>query len=225
MDSSVLYICANHIGNIKDLPLRTIEILKNCDLVLCEDTRTAGRLLAELKIKKPILSYFNYNEQKRAEEFRERLKKESLHIALLSESGMPLISDPGYRIVNLFHELELPIQVIPGPSAFVAALVMSGFPLQKFQFVGFWPQQKSHQQSLLQNIKDDNFPYVFYESPKRIIKTLKTILTFSDEFDVFVVKELTKLYENYWRGKAGIIYEQLESSTLKGEFTVVLFHP
>ena len=222
--TSTLYLCANHIGQLKDLPPRTIEILQLADVVLCEDTRSAGRLMSALGLRKTLTSYFNFNEEKRTEELRTRLANEELQIALISESGMPLISDPGYRIVGLFHELGLPIETIPGPSAFVTALIMSGFPLQRFQYVGFWPIKKGQQTKLLNEVALAGYPFVFYESPHRILKSVTEIAAQKPELQVFVVKELTKPYETYWRGTAVDVANQLKDATLKGEFTVVLYH-
>ncbi|MEK6558238.1 MAG: 16S rRNA (cytidine(1402)-2'-O)-methyltransferase [Candidatus Margulisiibacteriota bacterium] len=220
--TSTLYLCANHIGCIKDLPLRTLETLKIADIILCEDTRSIGRLLASLGIHKPLTSYFDFNEEKRTREIRERLTKETLSIALISEAGMPLISDPGYRIVNLFHELGLPIIGIPGPSAFALALVMSGFALQRFTFIGFWPLKKGQKLRICKEIADGKYPFVFYESPKRILKTIEQLKEFLPGCHLFVTKELTKPYETSWRGSVETICLQLQSATLKGEFTVVV---
>ncbi len=222
--SSKLILCANHLGNPKDIPNRTIEALKECDIVFCEDTRSCARLLSSLEIGKPLKSYFNYNEQKRVDELRIQLKKESVTIALISEAGMPLIADPGYRIVNLFHELGLPIQAIPGPSAFLAVLIMSGFPLQSFSFVGFWPDKKRKQTSIFRELQELERPIAFYESPMRILKTLKAISLIIPRCQVFVAKELTKPYETYWRGNIVEVTAQIENSTLKGEFCVVLYY-
>ncbi len=220
---SSLILCGISIGNPLDIPARTIEALKSCDFVLCEDTRTAGRLLSSLSIGKPLRSYFNYNEQKRVDELRKELQTKDLRIALISEAGMPLIADPGYRVVNLFHELGLKVEAIPGPTAFVMALVMSGFPLNQFSFLGFWPTKTKDRKQALALLDSGQHPIAFYESPMRIVKTLRWLATSNPELLVFVVKELTKNYETSWRGIASEVADQIEASTLKGEFTVVAY--
>jgi len=222
--SSKLILCANHIGNLEDLPKRTIEALRSADMVLCEDTRSCARLLSQLGIGKPLKSYFNYNEQKRVDELRPLLLKNYINIVLISEAGMPLISDPGYRIVNLFHELKLPIQVIPGPSAFLTALIMSGLPVSSFTFVGFWPDKKKKQKQIFSDLTSTERSVAFYESPMRIIKTLKTISEALPECQVFVVKEITKQYETYWKGAVLEVIKNMEEATMKGEFTVILYN-
>ena len=223
--TSKLILCANHLGNPLDLPFRTAEALRQADLVLCEDTRSAGRLLASLGIKATLLSYFNYNEQKRSDDLKEKLSHAEMQVVLISESGLPLISDPGYRIVKLFHELGLPVEAVPGPSAFVTALSMSGFPLQRFQYVGFWPLKKGQQTKLLNEISAANYPFAFYESPKRILKSLLFIAQVLPDCQLFVVKELTKPYETKWRGLATDVAESMKTATFKGEFTVVVHRP
>lgn len=221
--SSKLFVCGNHLGNIEDIPSRTIKALINSDLVFCEDTRTIGRMLSELNIKdKVLVSYYDHNERSRVESLKKRLEHEELTIALISEAGMPMISDPGYHIVNLFHELSLDIEVIPGPTACVSALVLSGFSLEEFSFVGFWPRKKGQQSKIIEEVLERKTLLVFYESPKRITKTLENILVLSENIEVFVVKELTKKYEQYWRGSIQEIVTELSKKEQKGEFTVVL---
>lgn len=221
--TSTLTLCGISIGNPLDIPARTLEVLKSCDFILCEDTRTAGRLLSSFSIGKPLRSYFNYNEQKRVDELRKELQTKELRIALISEAGMPLIADPGYRVVNLFHELGLKVEAIPGPTAFVMALVMSGFPLNQFTFLGFWPTKTKDKKQAVTLVESGQHPIVFYESPMRILKTVRWLADTKAELSVFVVKELTKTYETSWRGTALEVADQLEKATLKGEFTVVAY--
>jgi len=206
------------------LPTRTISILKTADKVYCEDTRTIGRMLAGLDIKRPLVSYYDHNEQRRVDDLRLDLEQGDLTVAVISEAGMPLISDPGYRIVGLFHELDLPIEVIPGPTAFTSALVMSGFPLQQFQYIGFWPRKQGKQKEMAANIKNNPFPFVFYESPKRMLKTFKRIAEIIPDLQLFVIKEITKKFEKYWKGNILDVIEQLETASQKGEFTVVVYN-
>ena len=221
--TSSLVLCGISIGNPLDIPVRTIDALKSCDFILCEDTRTAGRLLSSLSIGKPLRSYFNYNEQKRVDELRKELQTKTLRIALISETGMPLIADPGYRVVNLFHELGLKVEAIGGPTAFVMALVMSGFPLNQFSFLGFWPTKTKDRKQAISLAESGQHPVSFYESPMRIVKTLRWLAAASPDLQVFVVKELTKTYETSWRGQAEDVATQIENSTVKGEFTVVAY--
>ncbi len=221
--NSKLYVCGNHLGNIEDIPSRTVKALKSADLIFCEDTRTIGILLAALAIKdKKLVSYFDHNERSRTDALKQRLENEELVIALISEAGMPMIADPGYHIINLFHELNLSIEVIPGPTACISALVLSGFSLDGFRFVGFWPRKKGQQGKLVAELLEEKMPLVFYESPKRITKTLETIMSFSADVDVFVVKELTKRYEQYWKGSVSDVFREVSKKEQKGEFTVVL---
>ncbi len=221
--SSKLYICGNHLGNIVDIPQRTVNALNGSDVVFCEDTRTIGILLSRLEIKgKTLVSYYDHNERSRTEALKKRLEHEEIVVALISEAGMPMVSDPGYHVINLFHELDLPIEVIPGPTACISALALSGFSLDGFRFVGFWPRKKGQQSNLISQLISEKIPYAFYESPKRIVKTIETIATISEEVEVFVVKELTKKYEHYWKGSASDVFAQLSKKEQKGEFTVVL---
>lgn len=221
--TSKLYICGNHLGNIEDIPLRTVNALKVADVVFCEDTRTIGMLLSALGIKeKTLVSYYDHNERSRTEALRQRLEREELSIALISEAGMPMISDPGYHVINLFHELSLPIEIVPGPTACISALALSGFSLDGFRFLGFWPRKKGQQVALVHALLQEKVPFVFYESPKRITKTLETIMSASEDVEVFVVKELTKRYEHYWKGSVGDVFRELSKKEQKGEFTVVL---
>jgi len=221
---STLYLCSNHLGNIDDLPKRTLAVLETADKILCEDTRTIGRMLASLGIKRPLMSYHDHNEERRVAELRAELSGQVLKVAIISEAGMPLISDPGYRIVCLFHELNLPIEVIPGPAAFSSALIMSGFPLQQFMYIGFWPRKQGKQKEMINSIKESEFPFVFYESPKRLLKTFKLMQEIIPELKVFVVKELTKKFEKYWKGSIHDVSVQLENASQKGEFTIVVYN-
>lgn len=219
---SKLYICANHIGNIEDLPSRTIQLLKEADLILCEDTRTLGLMMSQLKIQNKLISYYDHNEKERAKYLRQRLQEEEIKVVLISEAGMPLISDPGYHVVNLFHELELEIEVIPGPSAVLSALALSGFSANKFTFIGFWPKKfKEQKEALL--LADQAMPIVFFESPFRVLKTIECLKKNASDLSVFVVKELTKRYQRYWRGSPEEVLSKMQGVSLKGEFTLVIF--
>ena len=220
--SSRLILCGNHLGNPKDIPIRTVEALKAADIIYCEDTRTAARLLSEHDIHVPLRSYFDQNERKRVEELRKELQGSSLEIALISEAGMPLVSDPGYHIVNLFHELGLDVEMIPGPSACLMALAMSGFSLHQFRFLGFWPLKAGKQKAALEDIQNADYPFVFYESPYRIVSTIDFLAANCPNLKVFVCRELTKPYQQYFKGCATDVQENLKTSTVKGEYTVAV---
>lgn len=221
--SSKLIICSNHLGNIDDLPRRTVKALHDADLVLCEDTRTCARLFSSLGIKKPLKSCYSHNEQKRIEELKKIIKNKDITVALISEAGMPLISDPGSRLVQFFHDQSLSVQVIPGPSAFLSAVVMSGLSCDHLRFVGFWPRKKGKQQLLIDFIKDNlGETTVFYESPYRVIKTLEFIAKGYPEANIFVLREYTKKYEEYWKGNILDVIYKMKIATIKGELTVVL---
>ena len=220
--TSKLTLCCNHLGNPQDIPVRTLEALRKADFIYAEDTRTAARLLSEHDIHVPLRSYFDQNERKRVEELRKELENGSLELAVISEAGMPLVSDPGFHIVNLFHELDLPIEMIPGPSACLMALAMSGFSLHQFRFLGFWPLKAGKQKAALEEIEKADYPFVFYESPYRIVSTIDFLAANCPSLGVFVTRELTKPYQQYFKGTALQIQEKLKTATLKGEFTVAV---
>ena len=223
-----LYIVATPLGNLEDMTLRAIRILMEVDLILTEDTRTAKKLLDHFNIKKPLLSYWQHNYLERLPEII-RLLRSRKNIALITEAGTPGISDPGSELVaEVFKNLgsQVKIEPIPGPSAVITALSVSGFPAQQFLFLGF-PPSKNKRQKFFGELVKNKRTIVFYESPHRLIKSLKDLSAAllkvkSQERQVVVGKELTKQFEFIFRGTAEEILKQLENVKIKGEFVIVI---
>ena len=220
--SSKLYIVSTPIGNLEDITLRALNILKQVDLIACEDTRTTKKLLSRYQILKPLTSYHEHNEIEKAKELLSMLQ-EGHSIALVTDAGTPGVSDPGYRIVKLASENEVQIFSVPGPSAAIAALSISGLPTSGFTFLGFPPKQKKRLIEYLERIKDYPETLVFYESPRRVIKTLESMAEVFGERNASLGREITKMYEETLRGTLSEIVTTLKSrDNLKGEFTLVI---
>jgi len=220
--SSKLYIVSTPIGNLEDITLRALNILKQVDLIACEDTRTTKKLLSRYQIQKPLTSYHEHNEIEKAKELLSILQ-EGHSIALVTDAGTPGVSDPGYRIVKLASENGVQIFSVPGPSAAVAALSISGLPTSSFAFFGFPPKQKKQLIQYLERIKDYPETLIFYESPRRVIKTLESMAEVFGERNASLGREITKMYEETLRGTLSEIVTTLKSrDNLKGEFTLVI---
>lgn len=217
----MLYIVATPIGNLKDITLRAIEILKSVDLIAAEDTRHTKILTAHYDIKTPLTSYFEHNQVAKAP-YLIKLLKEGKSIALVSDAGTPGISDPGAHIIKLAIKEGIAVAGIPGPSAFVLGLVLSGAPSDKFIFEGFLPNKSAARRKMLARFKDESRTIIFYESPHRILKTLCDILDILGDIDVAVARELTKKFEEILRDKASAIIAHFEKEKPRGEFLVVL---
>ena len=215
-----LYIVSTPIGNLKDITLRAIETLKEVDFILCEDTRTSGNLLNHFEIKKELISLNAFNEKNKIEFIVNRILSNQT-AALISDAGTPLISDPGVRLVSACIEKDIEIIPIPGPSALIAALSMSGLPTDAFVFEGFLPQKKGRQ-TKLKELAEEKRTIVLYESTYRIEKLLKELNEFLPNRFVVVCREITKKFEEDWRGFPKDILETLENKTIKGEFVVVI---
>jgi 16S rRNA (cytidine1402-2'-O)-methyltransferase len=220
--SSKLYIVSTPIGNLEDITLRALNILKQVDLIACEDTRTTKKLLSRYQILKPLTSYHEHNEIEKAKELLSMLQ-EGHSIALVTDAGTPGVSDPGYRIVKLASENGVQIFSVPGPSAAVAALSISGLPTSSFTFLGFPPKQKKQLIHYLERLKDYPETLVFYDSPRRVIKTLESMAEVFGERNASLGREITKMYEETLRGTLSEIVTTLKSrDNLKGEFTLVI---
>ncbi|MEE8044361.1 MAG: 16S rRNA (cytidine(1402)-2'-O)-methyltransferase [Thermodesulfobacteriota bacterium] len=220
--SSKLYIVSTPIGNLEDITLRALNILKQVDLIACEDTRTTKKLLSRYQILKPLTSYHEHNEIEKAKELLSMLQ-EGHSIALVTDAGTPGVSDPGYRIVKLASENGVQIFSVPGPSAAIAALSISGLPTSSFAFFGFPPKQKKRLIEYLGRIKDYPETLIFYESPRRVIKTLESMAEVFGERNASLGREITKMYEETLRGTLSEIVTTLKSrDNLKGEFTLVI---
>ncbi len=213
-----LFIVPTPIGNLKDITLRAIEVLNSVNYIVCEDTRRTKILLDHYQLKnKKLISYFAPKEREKIPQILEILKKENM--ALVVDSGMPGISDPGYQLIKACLENKIEIEVLPGPSAFLVALVGSGLPLDKFLFLGFLP--KKGLENYLSQFKDLEVTIIFYESPHRIFKTLNLIKKIFGNVQVVIAREISKVYEEYLRGNLEEILKILENRKLKGEITVI----
>ncbi|MFH1678836.1 MAG: 16S rRNA (cytidine(1402)-2'-O)-methyltransferase [Candidatus Omnitrophota bacterium] len=217
----MLYIVATPIGNLKDITLRAIEVLKEVDLIACEDTRHSRILLSAYGIHTPTTSYFQHNRFTKARYLLERMKG-GAKVALISDAGTPGILDPGYHIINLAIQSNIPITVIPGATAFISALVLSGKPMHKFIFEGFLPKKSVARRKKLEELKNLNYTLVFYESCHRIMKSLEDIQAVFGDIPIVVVRELTKKFEEAIRFKVSQIREYLAKGKPRGEFVVVI---
>lgn len=224
MDSTVapgtLYLVATPIGNLDDITYRAVKVLGSVDLIAAEDTRKTKILLDHYAISKPMLSYFNYNERQRTPQLIEKLQQ-GQSIALVSDAGTPGVSDPAYHIVRAALEAGLPIIPIPGPSAFVSALIVSGLPTDRFVFEGFLPVKKGRQ-TKLGILSTEPRTMIFYESPHRILKTLNEIRVAFGERNVVVARELTKKFEEIVRGPISPVLASLTSKPTRGEYVLVV---
>jgi 16S rRNA (cytidine1402-2'-O)-methyltransferase len=216
-----LYLVATPIGNLEDITLRALRVLKEVDLIACEDTRHTRRLLAHFGISKPTISYHEHNEQARAGELVERLLAGE-KIALVTDAGTPGISDPAYRIVRAAVENSIQVVPIPGASAALAALIASGLPTDSFKFTGFLPHKRAARRKLLEGLKAERATLVVYEAPHRIRETLVEAREILGDREAALARELTKLYEGFIRGTLGEICERVAAENPRGEMTLVI---
>jgi 16S rRNA (cytidine1402-2'-O)-methyltransferase len=218
-----LYLVATPIGNLEDITLRALRILKEVDVIACEDTRQTQKLLNHFAIQARTTSYHEHNEMTRSAELVKKME-EGARVALVSDAGMPGISDPGYRLVALAIRHQIPVVPLPGASAFLAALVASGLPTDSFQFSGFLPAKRGERGAVLQGIKDYPGTQIFYEAPHRIVEALVDLVeVLGNARNVVVAREVTKLHEEFLRGSAGEVLEQLKArETVRGEITLLI---
>ncbi|MBI3111083.1 MAG: 16S rRNA (cytidine(1402)-2'-O)-methyltransferase [Ignavibacteriales bacterium] len=215
-----LYLVATPIGNLDDITYRAVKVLSSVDLVAAEDTRKTKILLDHYGIVKPMVSYFNYNERQRAPQLIARL----LHgesIAVVSDAGTPGISDPAFYLVREALAQSIPIIPIPGASAFISALIVSGLPTDRFVFEGFLPQKKGRK-TKWESLLTESRTIVVYESPHRILKTLAEIATYFGDRRVVVARELTKKFEEIVRGPVSLVLEELSKKPTRGEYVVII---
>ena len=218
---SKLYIIPTPIGNLKDITLRSIELLNQVDLILAEDTRVSKKLLSHFKINTKLISYHQFNEHKELDKIIGKLKLGN-NIALISDAGTPSISDPGFLLVRECLKNKISVETLPGPTALIPALVNSGLASERFVFEGFLPVKKGRL-TRLKKLLDEERTMIFYESPHRIIKTLTSFIEFfSTERSVSVSREITKLYEETQRGSLKEMLEYFTQKKIKGEFVIVL---
>lgn len=216
----MLYIVSTPIGNLKDITLRALEVLKSVDLIACEDTRHTKVLLTHYDIKAPTTSYFQHNRISKSRYLIDLLKQ-GKSIALVSDSGTPGILDPGYNIINLAIKNNIPLTFIPGPNALIGALVLSGKPTHKFIFLGFLPKSTLSRKNQLREAAKQRYTIIFYESCHRILKTLADIKEVFGEREICCARELTKKFEEIKYGSAESISREFRDKPPKGEFVIV----
>src|SRR6056297_2088834 len=216
-----LYLVPTPIGNLEDMTLRAINVLKEVDVVLAEDTRTSGKLLKHFEINTPLQSHHMHNEHKQVDSLVQKMKEGSTY-ALISDAGTPAISDPGFLLTRACVENDIEVECLPGATAFVPALVNSGLPNDRFVFEGFLPIKKGRQTRLLE-LAEETRTMVFYESPHKLLKTLTHFAEyFGEDRPVSVSRELTKLYEETVRGTLAEVLEHFNNKAPKGEFVIVV---
>ncbi len=218
-----LYVVGTPIGNLEDITLRALRVLKGVDLIACEDTRQTQKLLTHYGIHKRTVSYHEHNEMTRAAELMVEVEN-GASIALVTDAGMPGISDPGYRLITLAIRHRVPVVPIPGASAFVAALVASGLPMDSFRFSAFLPAKSGERRSALEAIKNSPRTQIFYEAPHRIRETLEDVVAIlGPSRHVVVAREVTKLHEEFLRGCAADVLQKLRArDEVKGEITLLI---
>ncbi|MFV0521853.1 MAG: 16S rRNA (cytidine(1402)-2'-O)-methyltransferase [Mangrovibacterium sp.] len=216
-----LFLVPTPIGNLEDMTYRAVRILKEVDLILAEDTRTSSKLLKHYEIQNKLSSHHKFNEHKTAEQVAERIAAGE-NIALISDAGTPAISDPGFFLVRACLYMGVEVECLPGATAFVPALVNSGFPTDRFCFEGFLPQKKGRQKKI-QSLVEEERTLIFYESPYRLLKALEQFVEyFGEERRVSVSRELSKLHEENYHGTLKDAHEHFSSKTIKGEIVIVL---
>ncbi len=218
----ILYVVATPIGNLSDITLRALEVLAEVDLIACEDTRHSAHLLAAHGIRRPLISYFEHNEEARAKELTEKLRQ-GAKIALVTDAGTPAISDPGYRLVRAALQAGCAVRTIPGPSALIAALSVSGLPTDRFTFEGFLPSRDGPRKARLRELKREVRTMVFYEAARRLPDALADLTAeFGSGREAAVVRELTKVFEEVVRGPLGHLADRWKEAPPKGEITLVV---
>jgi len=221
VEKGALYVCPTPIGNLADITLRVLDILKQVDFIAAEDTRHSRKLLAHYDIKTPLISYHEHNERQRTAEIIERLKKGQSG-ALISDAGMPGISDPGSVLIRHCIENGIKIDVLPGPNAALTALVLSGMPADAFLFLGFLPVKKKERHRTLTEIAKLPYTKILYEAPHRLIQTLQDILEIVGDTEAAVARELTKIHQTVHRGLISELLAEFEQNPVKGECCLLL---
>ncbi len=221
MTSGILYIVSTPIGNLEDITLRAIRVLKEADLVAAEDTRHSRHLLDRYQIETQLTSYHDHNKESKAPVLIARLL-EGKSVALVSDAGTPGISDPGYFLINLAIDQKVPVVPIPGATAAVAALSVSGMPTDRFIFEGFLPARHSARLKRLQYLVHEERTMIFYEAPHKIIRTVEDMLEVFGDRRVVITRELTKVHEETIRGTISECLNRLHNGTIKGEFTIII---
>ena len=216
-----LYIVATPIGNLEDITLRALRILREVDLVACEDTRQTAKLLSHYQIDKPVTSYHEHNEAEKAPALLEKLLA-GQNLALASDAGTPCISDPGYRIVSAALQHQIAVIPVPGPCSFIAALSASGRPTDAFTYLGFLPSQKNARQKLLTSVGGEPRTLIFFESPHRLLDSLQEIQAILGDRQITVARELTKIYEEIFSGSISEAFAYFSGKPVRGEIVLIL---
>ncbi len=222
LSPGTLYVCGTPIGNLSDASFRLLEVLQDVDLVACEDTRRTMKLLSYYEIKKPLVSLHEHIEVQRSGMILKKLA-EGKSVALVSDAGMPLISDPGAVLVQQARDKQIPVAIIPGPSAVTGALSLSGFNSSRFIFAGFPPRRSAKRQRFFLEWIKPHVPLVFFESPYRILKSLADLKAVFPTIQVSLCHEMTKMHESVITGNLLHVYKKLEGMKIKGEWTVVVY--
>ena len=215
-----LYIVPTPIGNLEDITLRALRVLREVDLIAAEDTRTTGRLLAHFEIKTPLISYHEHNKLARLDAILQALQEGD--VALVSDAGTPGLSDPGYELIQAAVEAGIPVVPLPGASALLPALVASGLPTDHFLYLGFLPRRASKRRAALESVREHPYTLVFYEAPHRLLETLADLADVLGDRRVAVARELTKLHEEIWRGTLTGALERFRERPPRGEITLIV---
>lgn len=221
MESGKLYVCPTPIGNLDDITLRTLNVLKEVDLIAAEDTRRSIKILNYFDIKNPLTSYHEHNEESKGEDLIRQIL-EGKDVAIVSDAGMPGISDPGEVIIKMAIKSEIEVIVLPGATASITALVLSGLPTDKFIFEGFLSSKKRDRIQDLERIKNNPYTSIIYESPYRVVDSLEDMLEVLGDREISLSRELTKRYEETLRGKISEVLNLLDRKDIKGEFVIVI---
>jgi 16S rRNA (cytidine1402-2'-O)-methyltransferase len=225
MKKGKLYVVATPIGNLEDITLRALEVLKKVPFILAEDTRESKKLLNKYKIETHLVSYRDQNHERMMEKILEKLNM-GLDLALVSDNGTPLISDPGYKLVRELRELGYEIMTVPGPSALTSAISISGLPSDKVSFLGFLPKSDSKREDVLNTYLETDSTLVVYESPNRLFKLLELVLDINNELNVCAIRDMTKIHEKVYYGKVKDVLDKLQVDDLKenpyGEWVILI---
>lgn len=216
-----LFLVSTPIGNLKDITLRALEVLGSIDWIACEDTRETRKLLAHYKIRARLVSFHDHSSERKGDELVGRMLKGET-VALVTDSGTPLVSDPGYPLVRAAVREGIPVEVIPGPTAFVAGLIASGIPCESFAFEGYLPQKEGRSRKSLEGLRDETRTLVFYESPHRLIRTLGLMIEILGDRHACVAREITKKFEEYLRGNLTEIRDQILARQKIGEVVLIV---
>jgi 16S rRNA (cytidine1402-2'-O)-methyltransferase len=215
-----LYLVATPIGNLEDMSPRAVRVLREASLIAAEDTRHTGKLLKHFEIKTPITSYFEHNKLNKLDFILEKLSTGD--VALVSDAGTPAVNDPGYELVKATLASNFDVKPVPGPSAPIAALTASGLPTDSFLYLGYLPHKANERRKSLEQIVNVSYTLIFLESPYRIVESLEDILSTLGDRQICVAREMTKMFEEYWRGNVSGAVEHFKSQPARGEFTFVI---